>query len=95
MSKKENKEVNDEEKVATDAAKKEDKPKKKKKLSKTEQLTEDNTELKQQVGELKDKYLRLYAEFENYKKRTMKDKLDLMKTAAQDTLSVMLPVLRK
>ena len=47
----------------------------------------------QQIDELKDKYLRLFAEFENYKKRTVKDKLDLMRTAAQDTLSALLPVL--
>jgi len=51
------------------------------------------TELKQQVGEQKDKYLRLYAEFENYKRRTVREKLDLMSTAARDTLSALLPVL--
>lgn len=50
-------------------------------------------ELKQQVGELKDKYMRLFAEFENYKKRSVREKLDWMKTAAQDTLSALLPVL--
>ncbi len=57
---------------------------------------EDSTELedmKKQYDELKDKYLRLFADFENYKKRTVKDKLDLMKTAAQDTLTALLPVL--
>jgi len=51
------------------------------------------TELKQQVGELKDKYMRLFAEFENYKKRTVREKIDWMKTASQDTLSALLPVL--
>lgn len=51
------------------------------------------SDLQQQVEELKDKYLRLYAEFENYKRRTVKEKLDMMKTAAQDTVSVLLPVL--
>ncbi len=50
-------------------------------------------ELRQQVGELKDKYIRLVAEFENYKKRTVREKLDWMKTAAQDTITAMLPVL--
>lgn len=50
-------------------------------------------ELKQQVGELKDKYMRLFAEFENYKKRSVREKLDWMKTAAQDTMSALLPVL--
>jgi len=50
-------------------------------------------ELKTQVGELKDKYLRAFAEFENYKKRSVREKLELMKTAAQDTMSGLLPVL--
>lgn len=50
-------------------------------------------ELKQENGELKDKYLRLFAEFDNYKKRTVREKLDLMRNAAQDTLSSLLPIL--
>ena len=54
---------------------------------------DENVELRQQVGELKDKYIRLVAEFENYKKRTVREKLDWLKTAAQDTVSSMLPVL--
>lgn len=51
------------------------------------------TELRQQRDELKDKYLRLFAEFDNYKKRTLKERLDIMKTAAQDTIAALLPVL--
>ncbi len=47
----------------------------------------------QQNAELKDKYLRLYAEFDNFRKRSMKEKLEFMKMAAQDTLSALLPVL--
>jgi molecular chaperone GrpE len=54
---------------------------------------DENVELRQQVGELKEKYIRLVAEFENYKKRTVREKLDWMKTAAQGTLSALLPVL--
>lgn len=46
-----------------------------------------------ELNELKDKYLRLLAEFENFKKRTVREKMDLMKNAAQDTLSGLLPVL--
>jgi len=49
--------------------------------------------LQMQNEELKDKYLRLYAEFENYKRRALKEKLDYMATAAQDTLTALLPVL--
>lgn len=51
------------------------------------------TELEKQRDELKDKYLRLFAEFDNYKRRTMKERLDIMKTAAQDTIVALLPVL--
>lgn len=50
-------------------------------------------DMQKQYDELKDKYLRLFADFENYKKRTIKDKLEMMKSAAQDTLSALLPVL--
>lgn len=43
--------------------------------------------------ELKDKYMRLFAEFDNHKKRTVKEKLELMKTASQDIMAALLPVL--
>lgn len=49
--------------------------------------------LRREQQELKDKYLRLFAEFDNYKKRTLKEKVELMKTAAQDTMTALLPVL--
>ena len=42
---------------------------------------------------MKDKYLRIYAEFDNFKKRTSKERIDLIKTAAQDTLTALLPIL--
>jgi molecular chaperone GrpE len=50
-------------------------------------------QLQKQNAELKDKYIRLVAEFENFKKRTFKEKLEMMKNAAQDTMSALLPVL--
>lgn len=49
-------------------------------------------EMQAQVSELKDKYLRLFAEFDNYKKRTSQERLELMKTAARDTMAALLPV---
>jgi molecular chaperone GrpE len=49
--------------------------------------------LKQELAEAKDKYLRLFAEFDNFRKRTNREKLELRKTAAADTLSALLPVL--
>lgn len=45
------------------------------------------------VDELKDKYLRLFAEFDNYKKRVVRERLDLMRTASQDMMAAILPVL--
>lgn len=41
----------------------------------------------------KDKYLRLFAEFENYKKRTSKERIEFFKTANQELMTVLLPVL--
>ena len=53
----------------------------------------DSADLLQQLDEMKDKYMRMVAEFDNYKKRSIREKLDFMKSAAQDTLSALLPVL--
>ena len=41
----------------------------------------------------KDKYLRLFAEFENYKKRTTKERIELFKTAGQELMTSMLPIM--
>ena len=41
----------------------------------------------------KDKYLRLFAEFENFKKRTAKERIELFKTAGQEVISSILPIL--
>ncbi len=41
----------------------------------------------------KDKYLRLFAEFENFKKRTAKERIELFKTASQEVISAILPIL--
>ena len=58
-----------------------------------EEPVDELEELRMQVNEGKDKYLRLFAEFENFKKRNIKERLDLMKTAAQGTIVNILPVL--
>jgi molecular chaperone GrpE len=49
--------------------------------------------LQEDLANEKDKFLRLFAEFENYKKRTAKERIDLFKTANQEVLQAMLPVL--
>jgi len=43
--------------------------------------------------ELNDKYLRLYSEFDNYRKRTIKEKSEIIKTAAEDVFKAILPVM--
>jgi molecular chaperone GrpE len=50
-------------------------------------------QLAQDLAKEKDKFLRLFAEFENYKRRTAKERIDLFKTANQDVLQALLPVL--
>ena len=76
------------------APKKEPKPKKgatkKETKSKAELQVE---ELKLAVDQEKDKYLRLFAEFENFKKRTAKERIELFKTANQELMSSLLPVI--
>ncbi|GAB2704885.1 hypothetical protein GCM10011495_15770 [Hymenobacter frigidus] len=46
-----------------------------------------------ELVDLKDKYLRLAAEFENYKRRTTKERIELFKTASQELMVALLPVL--
>ncbi|MFK7783127.1 nucleotide exchange factor GrpE [Psychroserpens sp.] len=50
-------------------------------------------QLKEELSKEKDKFLRLFAEFENYKRRTSKERVDLFKTASEDVMLAMLPVL--
>ncbi len=88
MKAKENKEV---EEVVED--KKKSKRNTSDKKNKTEQYKMKIAELEKDLDESKDKYLRLYAEFDNYKKRTIKERLGLISTAGRDTIAAVLPVL--
>ena len=58
----------------------------------TEELSVEE-QLKEELGKEKDKFLRLFAEFENYKKRTTKERIELFKTAGQDVIMSLLPIL--
>ncbi len=51
------------------------------------------TKAKKEADELRDKYLRLYSEFENFRRRTSKEKTDLIKSANEDVLVALLPVI--
>ncbi|MNK29955.1 heat shock protein GrpE [compost metagenome] len=61
----------------------------------TEQAPELTAEekLQAEVQQLNDKYLRLYAEFDNYKRRTQKERVELLQTAGKDVIVSLLPVL--
>ena len=50
-------------------------------------------ELKEKYDELNDKYLRLFSEFDNYRKRTAKEKIELSKTASESIMVDLLPIL--
>lgn len=49
--------------------------------------------LAEELNQEKDKFLRLFAEFENYKRRTSKERIELFKTASEDVILSLLPVL--
>jgi molecular chaperone GrpE len=57
-----------------------------------EEITREE-QLSQDLTSERDKFLRLFAEFENFKRRTAKERIELFKTANQDVLLALLPVL--
>ncbi len=67
--------------------------KKSKKKSKKPTDKENIVELEEKCMEMNDKYLRLYSEFDNYRRRTAKERIDTLKTASQDLMVDLLPVL--
>lgn len=62
-------------------------------LSPEEKLQQSLDEAEARIADLQDKYLRLSAEFDNYRKRTIKEKSEIIKTAAEKTITAILPVL--
>ena len=61
-------------------------------VNSAEELTIEQ-KLEEELTNEKDKFLRLFAEFENYKRRTSKERIELFKTANQEVLQAMLPVM--
>lgn len=64
-----------------------------KKLSEMQQLKQQVKELQEEIGELKDKNLRIFAEFDNHRKRTAKERMDLVKNAGADIIGELLSTL--
>ena len=72
------------------------KSKKKVEIDNTNKAVEnqvDEVNLEDQVKEEKDKFLRLFAEFENYKRRTAKERIELFSTASEELMVSLLPIL--
>ncbi len=63
------------------------------KEEKTDTRSQKKESLEEKLTEAQDKYLRLSAEFDNYRKRTLKEKMDLTKSAGESILSNILPVM--
>ena len=88
--------LKNEEAVAEEAAQTEEAPAEEtpaEELSVEEQLDNMLAEAQQMVNEVRYKYLRLSAEFDNYRKRTLKEKAELIKNGGEKTLTAILPVL--
>lgn len=60
---------------------------------KMDALRQDNEKIAQEKAEIHDKYIRLYSEFDNYRRRTQREKLDLIKNASEQIIVGLLPVL--
>jgi molecular chaperone GrpE len=58
-----------------------------------ENNTKEEINWEERYKELNDKFLRLYSEFDNYKKRTAKERIEFAKSAAQDVFIAILPVI--
>jgi len=80
--------VNDQEDLNTETSNQETE------VSENELSVEDQMlNLQAELDKEKDKFLRLFAEFENYKRRTGKERVEMFKTAGQEVMQSMLPVL--
>lgn len=74
-------------------AKVEEQEEEKRELTPEEKLTEELEKAQRAIEEQKDKYLRLFAEFDNFRKRTMKEKAELIKNGGEKAINAVLPVL--
>ena len=61
-------------------------------LTEKEKLAQEQEKANEQIEEQKDKYLRLSAEFDNYRKRTMKEKAELILNGGEKSISSILPI---
>ena len=62
-------------------------------VEENQEVVVDEPTAEELIQQEKDKYLRLFAEFENYKKRTSKERIELFKTASQELMTSLLPIM--
>lgn len=62
-------------------------------IDNSEEMADENEELESKIEELTDKYLRLQAEFDNFRKRTLKEKAELIKSGGESVLIGLLPII--
>ncbi len=94
---KENKTDASDKKMASEASTGKRKPSSKKIVNESDKKTDTkakkNQSIEEKLAESQDKYLRLSAEFDNYRKRTLKEKMDLTKSAGESIMNNLLPVM--
>lgn len=78
---------------AENTEKQEEAPETQEELTPEQQLAKDLEAAQATIEDQKDKYLRLSAEFDNYRKRTMKEKAELIKNGGEKAISAILPIL--
>jgi len=61
--------------------------------SKQQEVDDEKAEVEPEVDDFKDKYIRLSAEFDNYRRRTLNEKINLTKTASESVITKLLPVI--
>lgn len=86
-------EVKDEPSVGQDGEEDKEKGKEEEEEDNIDPLEKENIKLKDEAQEWKDKYMRLSAEFDNYRRRSLNEKMELTKMAGQDLLLKILPVM--
>jgi len=95
------KDKNIEDKITSDKEKVEEQKEQTKKLEKSEKGSEKKAKKKdkkkvnfeEKYNDMNDKYMRLSAEFDNYRKRTLKERMEMMKNAGEDILINFLPIM--
>ena len=91
-AKKEKESVIQEETAQTETAVEEQTEQQAQEVQEPEEELSVEEKLQIEVAEAKDKYLRLYSEFENFRRRNAKERLELVKTASSDLIEQLLPV---